>query len=229
MSTAVLICGQMRAAERCVDSILKAFPNADFYIHCVNDEDAHKAELFHPVVNEAYQQQPIIELDSYHRQKGRGCHGVQQVLQQLFGLRQVWATYHASGAEHDWVVRCRPDLQFTTFPENETERQGQLMIPRFCNYWGYNDRFAMMRSEVAPRYFSRLDLLESYLGMGGIFHPETFLKWCMEETPMIRTEAVFRTIRKNGEIDEPLYFPRRGDEPPGDPILLPVSFPAFHR
>jgi len=214
MSTAVLISGQMRAAEACVDSILEAFPGADFYIHCVNDEDAHKAALFHPVASESYVQQPMVERGIHHDRMGRGCHGVQQVLQQLFGLARVWDTYVAARANHDWVVRCRPDIRFTVFPEAEADRKGQLAIPRFCNYWGYNDRFAMMRSEIAPRYFQRLNILDSYLYLGGVFHPESFLKWCMEDCRMVRTEAVFHTIRKDGKTDNALYFPKFGDENP---------------
>ena len=213
MSTAVLICGQMRAAEQCADSILAAFPGADFYIHCVRDEDAHKAELFRPAASESYVQEPMVERD-HHRQKGRGVHGVQQVLQQLYGLSKVWETYVAAGRDHDWIVRCRADIRFTEPPEVEADRDGLLMIPRFCNYWGYNDRFAMMRPDVAMRYFTRLHILDSYLHQGGIFHPETFLKWCMEDCRMVRTNAVFHTVRKNGETDEPLYSPKSGDEMP---------------
>lgn len=209
----------MRAAERCVDSILAAFPGADFYIHCVRDEDAHKAERFRALVSESYTQEPIVERDFHHRQKDRGVHGVQQVLQQLYGLSRVWETYVAGGGNHDWIVRCRPDIRFTELPEPESARSGQLMIPRFCNYWGYNDRFAMMRPEVAMRYFTRLDILDSYLHCGGVFHPETFLKWCMEDCRMVRTETVFHTLRKDGETDAPLYLPECGDEKP-EPSLI---------
>ena len=70
MSTAVLISGQMRAAEQCVESIRSAFPGADFFIHCVRDEDAHKADLFGAVAVDSYVQQPIKERDHHHRQKG---------------------------------------------------------------------------------------------------------------------------------------------------------------
>lgn len=156
----------------------------------------------------------MVERDHHHRQKGRGVHGVQQVLQQLYGLARVWETYVGTGADHDWIVRCRPDICFTVSPEPETGRGGQLMIPRFCNYWGYNDRFAMMRSGVAMRYFTRLGILDSYLHNGGIFHPETFLKWCMEDCRMVRTDSVFHTIRANGDTDAPLYLPECGDELP---------------
>ena len=214
MSTAVLISGQLRTAELCVNSILKAFPDADFYINCVRDEDAHKARAFHAVACSSYVQQPLPERDFYYRRRGRGVHGVQQVLQQLYGLARVWETYVAAGGDHDWVVRCRADIRFTVFPENESERRGQIMIPSFCNYWGYNDRFAMVRREVAMRYFTRWDSLDSYLHNGGVFHPETFLKWCMEDCRMVRTKAVFHTLRKDGSTDEPLYFTESGDEKP---------------
>jgi hypothetical protein len=214
MSTAVLISGQMRTADICAESILKAFPDADFYIHCVEDEDSHKSELFHPVAKSSYLQEPMVERGYYHRQKGRGVHGVQQVLQQLYGLAKVWDTYVAAGGDHEWVVRCRPDLRFTTPPENEVDRRGQIMIPRFCNYWGYNDRFAMVRREVAMRYFTRWSIFDSYLHNGGIFHPETFLKWSLEDCRMVRTNTVFHTLRKDGSTDEPLYFTESGDEKP---------------
>jgi hypothetical protein len=217
MSTAVLISGQMRTAEHCADSILDAFPGADFYIHCVADEDCGKAQLFRAVANDSYVQQRLVERDFHHRNKGRGVHGVQQVLQQLYGLAKVWETYVAAGGDHDWIVRCRPDIQFIVPPEPESARGGKIMIPRFCNYWGYNDRFAMVRRDVAMRYFTRWDMLDYYLHNGGIFHPETFLKWSVEDCAMVRTDAVFHTVRKDGSRDEPLYFTESGDEQPAHP------------
>jgi len=69
MSTAILISGQMRAAEVCAASILKAF---------------------HPAASNSNVQQPMVERDKYHNQLKRDCHGIQQVLQQLFGLNKVW-------------------------------------------------------------------------------------------------------------------------------------------
>lgn len=85
------------------------------------------------------------------------------------------------------------------------------MIPRFANYWGLNDRFAIMRRRVAARYFTRFDRLDEYIDMKGMFHPETFLFWSMADMIVTRTDAVFDTVRQDGSRDLPFFNKEMGD------------------
>lgn len=206
MSTAVLISGQMRTADLCYKSILEAHPDADFYIHAVADADACKAELFDPVRLVIEPQHEMPERREYSWQLGRGCHGVQRVLKQLWGLKRVYQVYERADCHYDWVIRCRADIAFTTPPEPERERVPDVMIPKFCNYFGLNDRYAIMRSYVARDYFARLDALDDYINAGGVFHPESFLSWALENTMEVyRTRATFDTVRADGARDLPEY------------------------
>jgi hypothetical protein len=151
------------------------------------------------------------ERREYSIQIGRGCHGVQRVLKQLWGLRRVWQVFEASGIEADCVVRCRADLAFSVPPE-PFEGTG-WRVPTFCNWFGFNDRFAFGDLPAMRRYFTRLDRLDEYIDAGGMFHPETFLGWAMRGVPAESTRAVFATVRADGTRDEPQWFANAGDIP----------------
>lgn len=214
MTTAVLVCGQMRTADQCAAGIRELYPDATFVVHAVADADAEKASLFRPAVTVIEPQHEMPERREYSVQIGRGCHGVQRVLKQLWGLRRVWQVFEASGIEADVVVRVRPDIAFTTAPEPpEVPGTGGIYLPRFCNWGGFNDRFAFGDWETMRRYFTRLDRLDEYINAGGIFHPETFLAWSLVGCTMFRTRAVFETVRPDGTRDEPRWLPWAGDEP----------------
>lgn len=203
MTTAVLVCGQMRTADKCAAGIRELYPDATFIVHAVADEDADKAFLFRPAVTVIEPQHEMPERREYSWQIARGCHGVQRVLKQLWGLNRVWQAFEASGIEADVVVRCRPDLVFTVPPE--APAGSGVHVPTFCNYWGFNDRFAYGDRETMRRYFTRLTKLDEYIDAGGFFHPETFLAWAMDGVQLHRTQAVFSTLRPDGTTDEPQW------------------------
>ena len=211
MKTAVLICGQMRTADQCAAGIRQLYPDATFVVHAVADDDADKAFLFRPAVTVIEPQHEMPERREYSWQIGRGCHGVQRVLKQLWGLARVWQVFEASGIDADIVVRCRPDLVFAVRPEHP---QPGFWVPKFCNWWGLNDRFAFGSSETMRTYFTRLSRLDEYIDSGGMFHPETFVSWAMHGETVTRTKAIFGTLRPDGSIDHPLVNPAMGDEMP---------------
>lgn len=212
MRVAVLISGQMRAAEVCAPGILAAFPGARVYVVTPNDGDAHKASLFRGISCITMNDLPMPERPEYERQRGRGCAGVQGVLRQLRDLRIAWERYAA--ADHaDVVVRCRPDLQFTVPPEPVTVDDA-LHVPTFANWFGLNDRLAWGSHDVMRRYCTRLDRLDEYIDQGGVFHAESFLAWAMQGVAVKRTRAVFASVRKNGTRDEPVWALHAGDMMP---------------
>jgi len=209
MKVVVLISGQMRTADRCAAGIRAAYPDAAFVVHAVADADADKAVLFRPAVAVIEPQHEMPERREYSLQMGRGCHGVQRVLKQLWGLRRAWQVFEASGIEADVVVRCRPDIEFAVPPELFTD--GDVWVPSFANWYGLNDRFAFGRLHAMRRYFTRLDRLDDYIDAGGVFHPESFLAWAMSGCDVRRTRAVFSTVRPDGSLDEPVWCFDAGD------------------
>jgi hypothetical protein len=209
MKAVVLVSGQMRTADRCAAGIRAVYPDAAFVVHAVADDDADKAFLFRPSVTVIEPQHEMPERREYSWQMGRGCHGVQRVLKQLWGLRRAWRAFEASGIEADVVVRCRPDIEFAVPPETFTE--GDVWVPSFANWYGLNDRFAFGHLHAMRRYFMRLDWLDDYIDAGGVFHPESFLAWAMSGRDVRRTRAVFSTVRPDGSRDEPVWCFDAGD------------------
>jgi hypothetical protein len=106
-------------------------------------------------------------------------------------------------------VRCRPDIEFSVPPE-PFEGKG-WRVPTFCNWYGFNDRFAFGELTAMRRYFMRLDRLDEYIDADGIFHPETFLGWAMQGIHAESTRAVFATVRPEGTRDEPAWHENAGD------------------
>lgn len=212
MKVVVLVSGQMRTADQCAAGIRAIYPDASFIVHAVADADADKAFAFRPAVTVIEPQREMPERREYSLQIGRGCHGVQRVLKQLWGLRRAWQVFEASGLSADVVVRMRPDLVFTTPPEEIVD--DWFTVPRFANWCGYNDRFAWGGLRDMRRYFMRLDRLDEYIDGGGVFHPETFLAWAMDGVQALRTQAVFSTLRPDGTRDEPVWCPKAGDVMP---------------
>jgi hypothetical protein len=211
MKTAVLVSGQMRTADHCAAGIRSLYPDATFIVHAVADADADKALAFRPAVTVIEPQHEMPERREYSWQMGRGCHGVQRVLKQLWGLARVWEVFEASGIEADVVVRMRPDLVFDVPPE--APAGDGWHVPRFANWWGFNDRFAFGDLLTMRAYFTRLARLDEYISSGGIFHPETFLRSSMAGCSVHRTRAVFATLRPDGSRDEPVWIPEAGDIP----------------
>lgn len=208
---AVLVCGQMRTLDQTYNQVKSIYPNADFYVHAVFDEDAEKGFLLKPKVFFSEPQHEMPERLEYSWNIARGCHGVQRVLKQLWGLEKVWNIYEKYGDKHDVIVRWRPDTLFFVPPENpETiteENLNHIFIPKFSNYHGLNDRFAFGNYENMKTYFTRFKRLDEFIDKKGMFHPETFLGWSIvdKRIGIQRTNAAFWSLRKDGSRIEPNY------------------------
>jgi hypothetical protein len=209
LKTAVLVSGQMRSLEKTHAQLRSFYPDAFWVIHAAKDEDSDKAFLLKPSVVVIEEQPYIEEKREYAWQIGRGCHGIQSVLRQLWAMDRVWEIYRKSGIDADCVVRMRPDLIFRTPPESP--RDDAIYIPKFCNYWGLNDRFAYGKSSMMANYFTRFSRINEYISKGGIFHPESFLAYAIEGMPIKRTDAVFDTLRKDGSLDVAVSKKEWGD------------------
>lgn len=217
MKTAVLVSGHFRSGLRCYPSIKKhildVIGDHDIYMSIVLDGDAADAQTYKPTAIKFVEQPHMPEKNYIHR-TGRQVYGVQGVLRQLWSLKHVYGMMAESGKSYDWVIRLRPDTEF--FNDIETpfsDRSEGVHIPTFHNWWGLNDRFAYMPGYHAKDYFCRLDNMDEYVAGGGIFHPETHLKWSLEKAgvPVYRTFITFDTVRPDGTRFPPEHYFSCGD------------------
>lgn len=219
MRTAVLISGQMRTAAYCYDSIKKHLLDRigehDVYAHVAYGEDAKAVDLFHPKAA-WIGPQPDLDEKNYIMRTGRQVFGVQRVLRMWWSLYESWRIMRDSRIDYEWVIRLRPDTQFLNDIESPDTWQIGATIPKHNNWWGYCDRFAILSPAAAAQYHSMWTNLDNYIAQGGIFHPETYLKWQLDVAgiPVHRTNIVFDTVRKHGPRVIPVYHPECGDVKP---------------
>lgn len=217
MKTAIILSGQFRSGLQCYPSIKKHILDKvgdyDVYAGIVLDGDAADCCIYNPKIMR-FIEQPTLDEKNYIHRTGRQVYGVQGVLRQLWLLSEAYYLLEKSGVSYDWVVRLRPDTQFFSDIEIPMpERSEGVHIPTFHNWWGYNDRFAYMPSYHAKSYFDRFHNLDEYVAGGGIFHPETHLKWTLDtaQIPVYRTFVEFDTVRKDGTRFPPERYFACGD------------------
>ena len=218
MRTAVLLSGQFRSGLQCLPSVhkhlLSHLGNYDVYAHIALDGDANDVRLYQPNGLKLVEQ-PTLDEKNYIHQTGRQVYGVQGVLRQLWSIEESYRLCRAYGNDYDWYIRLRPDTQFFNDIEPlEFLNPNYVYLPKFHNWWGYNDRFAIIGAKWAKAYHNRYSALDDYISQGGIFHPETNLKWTLDRAncPIARTGMVFDTVRKDGNRLSPEYYSSCGDE-----------------
>jgi len=221
MKTAVLVSGQMRSLDVCITSIQKhlldRIGDYDLLAHVADDEDAWKIDLLKPAKCVRIKQ-PAFDEKNYIHRSGRGVIGIQPVLRMFWSMEEANKLKKAAEAErgspYDWVIRLRPDTQFFSDIEDlATCAPSAIYLPTFCNYWGYQDRFAFGGSRAMDVYHEKSALVDTYVAEGGIFHPESILKWAIDRAavPVRRTGILFDTLRKNGSRIRPVWEECYGD------------------
>ncbi len=224
MKTAVLVSGQMRSLDGCIASIQKhvldRIGDHDVIAHVADDEDAWKVELLEPAQCVVVRQPEFDEKNYIHR-SGRGVIGIQPVLRMLWSMEESNRLRKereaAQGFRYDWIIRLRPDTQFYSDMEDLAACDASsAYVPTFSNYYGYQDRFAFGGPVAMDAYHDKFRLLDAYVEQGGIFHPETLLKWALDRAGVTvrRTEVIFDTLRKNGLRKRPAWEARFGDQIP---------------
>ncbi|HEY1763275.1 MAG TPA: hypothetical protein VGF85_00030 [Opitutaceae bacterium] len=233
MKTAVLVSGQMRTLEYCLPSIqkhvLSRIGSYDVIAHIAEDEDAWTVEMLEPRKCAVVKQPNFDEKNFVHR-SGRGVSGIQQVLRMFWSMEESNRLRHEveaeTGVAYDWVVRLRPDTEFFSDIEDLAACDpAAVHIPTFCNYWGLNDRFAFGGGAAMDAYHMKCGLLDSYVEQGGIYHPESFLKWAVDRAGIAvrRTEVIFDSVRKNRSRITPHWDASMGDIAPEWKRLLAAS------
>ena len=78
-----------------------------------------------------------------------------------------------------------------------------IYIPKFANWYGYNDRFAIGPPALMDLYMNRFKDLDTYFDAGGTFHPESFLAWQLRRhhIAVARTNITFNLLRMDGSRD----------------------------
>lgn len=130
---------------------------------------------------------------------------VRNALHQLLSLRRAWEmcgdVLHTG---FDAYLFVRPDLQYleqirlaeilATF-----SGKGDIALPRWHCYWGFNDRFALADAVAARHYANRLALVEEYCARAQ-FHPENLLSYALAKGNCRVRELPVRArrVRANG-------------------------------
>ncbi len=85
--------------------------------------------------------------------------------------------------KYDCVIRCRPDLLFTSGIESTLlNNLTQLILPKIYNFHnGYNDQFAISNSNYMNIYSSFYHELPGYFNAKNEYYPEKFMKWAIEK------------------------------------------------
>ena len=228
MKTAILISGHMRSFDRCLPNlawmVFRHFPDADFFVSTVQDEDAHKAELLrakYPTAQveiEAVKEQPQIALPAgcpvewvpgkpYTHEPYAISVPPQHVVAQLWQLNECWNLFERE-RKHDYecVVRCRPDLWFHAFDAPPKTFARDAFVPAWGRFGGTNDRFAILGEHAAMHYFRTFTKIDMLWSEGCPIHPESLVAASLGDgrsTVMTMRRCDFSTLRKNGEMRPP--------------------------
>jgi hypothetical protein len=208
--------GLVRTLEQVWPSIDASFgcysPDIYFYLN----EPEHEAlvrRVAHPKLLLAEPDAPQPE-KHYRQCTHAGNVGVQSILRQFHGLMRVNELRKSSGIAYDWAVRIRTDLEIIRSPEPFEELSERIIyVPKFANWCGYNDRFAIGPPELMDIYMERYPELETFVADTGVFHAESFLAYHLRrhQVPVGRTNILFNLLRVNGKRDEPAWGGQWGD------------------
>ena len=196
-------------------------PDIYFYLN----EPAREAfvrDLLHPTTVLAEPDRTFPE-EKYLARVGPGpqrtgaqARGIQSDLRQLYGVMRVHQLCRQSGIAYDWILRLRTDMEITHPPEPlESLDPHFIYIPKFANWYGYNDRFAIGPPALMDVYMNRFDILDTYFDAGGTFHPEALLAWQLRRhhIPVARTAIRFNLLRMDGSRDGHYWNPQWCDVP----------------
>ena len=227
VDVAVLVSGELRTLDKCIDSIntfiLNEIGRYDLFACVSADEDLPKLKYLN-YKKAVVTQQPWLDEKDYNSNnlKIRDLYGpatrplisgVQAVLRQFWFLQEVnklkLNAEAERGKKYKWVIRLRPDTMFFNPIENLNSLDpNSIYIPKFSNFFGYNDRFAFGGSGLMDVYNNRFNSIDNFPE----FHPESMLKYCLDNASIKvnRTNIHFYTARKDKFI-YPVYEERFGD------------------
>lgn len=214
MRTAFCFSGELRSIDKTYD-ILKerlfyAFSNYDIFYHTWSDDpDLHK---LHFIENDSHTKNISVEdritlheREIYQKNK-RNEVFIQGLLRQLYCLKkcnEMKSKFEIdNNFKYDIVVRIRPDILILgdSFLEENVESwdmEKYIYVADHDDHHGYNDRFYFSNSQNMDFISNRLDLIDYYMDIGGVFHYETFFKFCVHYRNLLvcRSDIEFALLR----------------------------------
>jgi hypothetical protein len=134
----------------------------------------------------------------------------QAVLRQLWQLQQGWELMQRTTQLSDYrlIVRCRPDLYFHEMQFSGTnaliEPDDRSHLPWWGRFGGCNDRFAILGSSAAKRYFHAYAKTPELWRAGCSLHPESLIAASLAPHRITDTlRAEFSTMRPDGTMRAP--------------------------
>jgi hypothetical protein len=134
---------------------------------------------------------------------------IRNALHQLASLRRAWAlSMDFLQGDVDYFLFVRPDLIYhdeINLAEilHGFHGRGNIAVPAWHSFGGFNDRFALADATAARHYAERLNLVPEYCAKS-YFHPETFLAYVLEkaECGVCRLPVWASRVRAHGAIME---------------------------
>lgn len=219
MKTAICFSGELRSIDKTYpilkEKLMNRFSDYDIFYHTWSDDpdlskiyciekDSRTKNIF--IENRI----TIPEKPIYEKNK-RPEVFVQGLLRQLYCLKKCNSLKTQYEKEnnflYDVVVRIRPDILIINNSCLEKNAESWDMknfvyTTDHDDYHGYNDRFYFSNSENMDFLSNRLDLLNKYMDLGGIYHYETFFKFCVhyKKLQIARSNMEFALLRTSGEF-----------------------------
>lgn len=132
---------------------------------------------------------------------------IRNVLHQLASLRRAWTlSMDALHGDADYFLFVRPDLIYHDEIKladilHGFHGRGNIAVPAWHSFGGFNDRFALADPTAARHYAERLNLVPEYCA-NAVFHPETFLAYVLEKAQcsVCRLPVWASRVRAHGAI-----------------------------
>jgi len=192
----LLIIGQLRTAEACLQALAEKFvefENCRVFVQCPAGALEEGRHVYRTKYIDAWDPSPLpVGLKvawPLFGNSGRAAKKAKpsfyyQVARQaraakVFAKQIDW--------QKDWILKWRPDLRLLgSFDWRDCLREQAIWIPFHDNHGGFNDQCALGPASLMRHYLTRSSMLPEYLGFGGPIHAETFLEWSLQSVPVRR-------------------------------------------
>ena len=235
---ALCLSGHFRSFDRAFNSILNSIIrpySPDIFIYAPatvgndgadrGDKHLIRTQISEAKVRQLYQPKSLIiepartwDMSKYSSRVGSGCRNPNMIKGMYYGIytaNDLKRQYEqANGFIYDVVIRCRADLFFeSNLDRAELENKSCIHIPKFGNYDGLNDQFALGSSAHMDMYSDTFNQLDKLFDMGCLWHAETLLKVSMREAniPILRSNINYYILRADGRKFRLLHDPNHGD------------------
>ena len=225
MKTAILISGHLRTFDLCLPTLrwhlFRKYPDADFFVSTVRDEDSHKVGLIedlNPRVQVVEEQPDCVdhiadvmgcERESVERFAAHAPYAIsvppQAILAQLWQLQECFNLIEIPEEYHTFI-RVRPDIFIHSFAKPMLMADGEATTPWWGRFGGVNDRLAVMGPKAAAGYFGTYDATPGLLRDGCPLHPESLVKASVERGGCWTSPKLSAEFSKYGQTGKMIRF-----------------------